>query len=313
MTICSLAARLAAPLLCLAVIPFGSGGQARAAAPVLHCGAVVEQDDFTKADTHGDLSVLGTVLCRAVAAARGASPTIAGYPDDSHGLAALQAHDVDLLVGSTPDAGTASRRGVVYAPVLFHDGQGFLMRRSLHVGDLGGLRDKVICYISETPADDGLIDGLARRHIAYRPHPFEETGEMEAALVGGSCDVVTADVSALAAMRRGFHAQVTAFQLLPNVISDDAFAPVLRANDASLVRLVALVEDVLASAADAGVTRQDVRAGADAGLQRLSTQYAARAQQLGLDADWARRVLAVEGNRREMLERSIPLPAALLR
>ncbi|MGI4801473.1 MAG: hypothetical protein ACRYG8_47095, partial [Janthinobacterium lividum] len=310
----SLAARLAAPLLCLAAIPFLDGGQAHAAAPVLHCGAVVEQDDFTKSDTHGDLSALGSAFCRAVAAARGAAVRISGYPDDGHGLSALQAHTVDLLVGSTPNAETASRRGLAYAPAVFHDGQGFLMRRSLQVGNVEGLRDKVICYLSETPADDGLIDALGRRQIAYRPHPFEEAGEMEAALVGGSCDVVTADVSALGAMRRGFHAQTSAFELLSNVISDDPFAPVMRAGDTSLDRLVALVDDVLTSAADAGITGKDVRAGtADPDLKRLSAQYATRAQPLGLDPGWVRRVLKTDGNRREILARTVPLPAALLR
>lgn len=301
-------------LLCTAAIPVWGGGQAHAAAPVLRCGAVVEQDDFTKSDTHGDLSALGMALCHAVAAARGASLTLAGYPDEGHGLSALQAHDVDLLVGSTPDAGTAAQHGVTYAPAVFHDGQGFLLRRSLHVGDIDGLHDKVICYISETPADDGLIAALARRHIAYRPHPFEETGEMEAALVGGSCDVVTADVSALAMMRRGFHAQVSAFQLLPEMVSNDPFAPVVRASDPALGQLVALVEDVLATAVNTGITRQTVRAGAaDAELQTLSARYADRAQQLGLDAGWMRRMLAASGNRQEMLASTVPLPAALLR
>lgn len=272
----------------------------------LRCGVVVEQDDFTKSDSHGDLSLLGSGMCQAVAAAQSTRAAITGYPDEQHGLTALREHRIDLLLGGTPDRATAVRLGVVYAAPIFNDGQGFLVRRSLHVGTVSDLRDKVICYISETPMDVGLVDGMARRGIGFRPHPFEETGEMGAALVGGSCDAVTADISALAVMRGFFHRQADAFVILPETIRDDPFAPVLRAQDTGLAHSVLLVEEMLQAASQAGVTKQDALAApVTTQLRRLSDDLAIQDGQSGFPPGWIRRVLALVGNRQELLRHTL--------
>lgn len=143
---------------------------------------------------------------------------------------------------------------------------------------------------------------------------------MEAALVGGSCDAVTADLSALTAMRSGFHGRTADFVILPDTISQDPYAPVLRAQDQALARSVRLVEEMLEAAVQAGIEQQDAREGhATPALNRLATRFAARAAAAGFRPDWVIHVLAIGGNRHEMLAQALDgqrdggLPGTLLR
>lgn len=143
---------------------------------------------------------------------------------------------------------------------------------------------------------------------------------MEAALIGGSCDVVTADISALAAMRSGFHGRRADFVILPDTISQDPYAPVLRAQDQPLEQSVRLVEEMLDAAAQAGIGQQEVRdAHAAPALTRLGARFAVRAAAAGFRPDWVTHVLAIGGNRHEMLAQALDgqpantLPATLLR
>lgn len=283
----------------------------------LSCGVVVEQEDFTKTDEHGDLSGFSSSICRAVAAAVLGDPgraQLLGFPDDGHGVSALRDGRVALLVGTTPEATHGLLDHLRFTPTLFVDGQGFLVRHDLHARAPAELHDRLICYLAQTPAEPGLGEWSARARVAIRPHPFEEAGEMEAALTTGNCDAVTADVSTLAVMRSRFHGRRADFDILPQLISFDPFAAATRDDDPAWTTIVSDVVSVLIEAERAGITMTNLeamRTGPDPTARRLLGPTPGLASLLGLDDGWAARAIAVSGNYGEILAATTGLHSPL--
>ncbi len=287
--------------------PAAHAARTTGTATTLACGVVVEQEDFTKTDSHGDLSLFSSAICRAVAAAVLGDPArvrLVGFPDDAHGIAALDDRRIRLLVGTTPEATAAQLHHLRFSPTLFIDGQGFLVRRDLHVRAPADLRGRLVCYLLETPAEPGLAEWSARARVAIRPHPFEEAGEMEAALTSGNCDAVTADISTLAVMRAGFHGRRADFDILPDRISFDPFAAATRDDDPAWSTVVSDVITALIEAEQDGITRGNLdamRDGADPAAHRLLGPTPGLATRLGLQDGWAARAIAATGNYGEIL------------
>ncbi len=274
----------------------------------LACGVVVEQEDFTKSDTHGDLSAFSSQVCRAIAAATLGSAGrahLVGFPDDAHGVNGLRDGKIALLVGTTPNATSAMLHHLSFSPTLFVDGQGFLVARRLHARGPVDLRDRVICFLAETPAQVGLLEWQTRARVAIKSDPYEEAGEMEAALTTGHCDAITADVSALADMRAGFHARRGDFDILASRITFDPFAAATRDDDPAFATIVSDVVTVLIEAEQDGIGRGNLAAardGTDPAARRLLGPTPGLVGLLGLQDGWAVRALSVAGNYGEILQ-----------
>ena len=310
-------ARLLAGLLACAAPLLACAGAAHAgpsptldaarARNALSCGVVVEQEDFTATDSHGDLSVFSGSVCRAVAAAALGDPDRArliGFPDSPHAIAALRSGTIAVLVGATPTASSAMLDHLRFSPTLFVDGQGFLLPRAFHVQGLAGLKGHSVCFIGATPADVGLAEWRQRTRAAIVPDEYSETGEMEAALTTGHCDAITADISALANMRAGFHGRIADFEILPQRITYDPFAAATRDGDAAWSSIVADVATALIEAEQDGVTRaniMDATVHPDKFAMRLLEPTPGLVSLLGLQDGWAARAIAAGGNYGEIL------------
>ncbi len=169
----------------------------------LSCGAVTALNDETKEDTHGDTSAFGADICRAVAAAAHATVTLHAFPSERLALEALNAGTIALFVGATPNPGLARRYGISYLRPVFFDGQGLLVHKDRGLHGLRDLAGKHVCFIGATDAERHLDDAARAAGIGVAPFPFEEIGEMEAALVGGRCDAETHDVTEACGRSRG--------------------------------------------------------------------------------------------------------------
>jgi general L-amino acid transport system substrate-binding protein len=276
---------------------------------VLTCGVVTDEEDYSKADRHGNLAALGADFCKALAAAVlgiDAKVQIFGYRDEPEGLRGVGTGAVAVLAGATPNVENGAAFGVGFGPVLFYDGQGFLVAKKSRIAKLQDFAGKQVCFISGTDAEVALNSTLRQRKISYLPFPFEERGEMEAALFTGHCQAITGDVSELAGFRRMFRARARDFMILPGTIAKDPFAPAYRLGDPRWAAIVSWTVNALIEAEEDSVTAANVKMMKNSEDQRVRLLLGTTpgiGRTLGLDDAWAERAIAVVGNYGEMYER----------
>ncbi len=277
----------------------------------VNCGVVTDQDDYSKDDTHGNLAALGADLCRAVTAAvlgADGKVIVSAYPDEPSGLKALKDGKIDVLGAATPSLQNRAHYPVAFGPPVLLDGQGFLVNKSAQINSLSDLSGKQICFLGGTEADENLMPALTARGVRYIPFPFEETGEMEAALVSGHCTAITADVSQLANMRAAFLGRKYDYEILPETITDDPAAPAYPDDDRQWAQIVDWTVNALIQAEARGVTAANVesmKASDDLVVRRLLGVARGPALALGLDQWWSVRAIAATGNYGEIFDRDV--------
>ena len=281
------------------------------AAGTLACGSINEPGDYDKDDTHGNTSAFGADICRAVASAVFGDPsrvTVTAFPDEADGMAAIQGGRIALLVGATPNPGLGRRYGIVFGQPLLFDGQGFLVRRNSGIATLADLAGKTVCFIGNTDAEVQAHRALESRGIKFLPFPFEEVGEMEAALVTGHCQAETGDVSKIAEGRTGFHGQIGNYVVLPEQVTLDPLSPVIAAGDAEWARVVDWTVYGLIEAEVLGITQSNAeamgRTGSDAARMLLGTRRG-MAWPLDLPEGWGLKLINAVGNYGEVFARDL--------
>ncbi len=306
-------------LLLLAALPARAGTvlDGIKANGVLSCGVVTELNDETELDTHGNLSAFGTEICQAVGAAvlgPKARIVVEGYPTEALAYQGLQQGKIALIVGATPHPGLARRYGVQYLTPVYFDTQGLLVHKDRGIKSLADLAGKQICFIDSTDAQLRLQQAVAQAGIKVGYFPFEEMGEMEAAFVDGRCAAETHDASQLAAGRSAFHGRKGDFEVLPDRLSLDPLAPVVRTGDAEWARVVDWVTGALVLAEIDGITKANVdemRKSPDLTVQSLLGVHKGLEWGLFLDSDWAYWAIRAVGNYGEVFDRSVGDHSAL--
>lgn len=286
-------------------------------AATLGCGVIDETPEYNKDDLHGGLDALGLEICKAVAVAalgEAAQMKPVTFPAEREGLLALQKGDIDLLVGVTPSATGVWLYGVQFGPPVFYDAQGIMVHRQAGIHALADLAGRQVCFIDGTDTQTALDAALRGRGIAYSPYPFQEEGEMDAAVAVGHCDSMSADLSRLAEKRSRFHALSGDFVMLPETLTLDPVAPAYRQGDAQWAAVVDWTVYALVQAEASGVTQANVAAmhdSPDPAVQRLLGVDFAAGRALGLAHDWAARVIAAVGNYGEIYQRTAGQDAPL--
>lgn len=283
----------------------------------LRCGVNPGLAGFSLRDGRGQWRGFDVDFCRALAAAvlgDGRKVVFVALTNDQR-FPALKTGKVDMLARNTSwtfsrDAGEA----VDFAGVSYYDGQGFLAPRSLNLqsaSELGGAR---ICVLSGSTSELNLDDYFRRVGVAYTAQTFPTEAETRAAYQGERCDVMTADISALASARSVMN-NPTAHVLLPDVISREPLGPVVRQGDPGWTDIVRWTLNALVVAEGAGVTQKNVRdmreTSADPEVRRLLGAEGGFGAMLGLPGDWAYQAIRATGNYGEIFGRNLGTDSAL--
>ena len=277
----------------------------------LACGVVTEGQDWNKEDLHGNLSALGTEICRAVAIAtlgRQYQLDVVGFPAEEEALAGLNHAKVDVVVGLTPSATRTLQYGVVFGPPVFWDTQTFMVHHALGVTSATGLAGKTVCYIDGTDNGGVLLATMQSRGIRILPFPFQEEGEMDAGLVGGHCRAISAYASKMAEIRTQFHALVHDFVLLPDTLAVSPANIATRQGDAGWTAIADTTVQVLVQAEMLGITRANLavrRAGEDPVTRHLLGTDWSAGLSLGLARDFSAQIVAALGNYGEVFDRTV--------
>ena len=265
---------------------------------------------FAVADDKGQWDGLYVEFCHAMAAGvLGSKDAVRFIPlTAGERTEALSSGTVDVLL--PPVAWTLSRDaelGLLYAGVLFYDGQGFLVRRGDAVTSVLELSGSSICVLSNTTAEQGVADFFKARQMKYQLVVSERWPELVKSYAGGGCTLLTGDVSLLAHERSRL-GRPAEHLLLPELITKEPLGPVVREGDDQWFRIARWTLMALVSAEELGVSSANadqMRASQFQDVRRLLGADQSLGQALGLAEDWVHRMVKQTGNYGEMFERNL--------
>ncbi|MEO9819549.1 MAG: amino acid ABC transporter substrate-binding protein [Paracoccaceae bacterium] len=277
----------------------------------LNCGVSTGLVGFAAPDANGEWKGFDVTLCRAVAAAvLGDSAAVEFVPTTGKTrFTALASGEVDVLARNT--TWTFSRDVDLkfeFVGVNYYDGQGFIAPKELGVSSAKELDGATVCIQTGTTTELNLADFFRSNNISYEPVPIETNAEALQQYAAGACDVYTTDASGLAASRATFE-NPGDHVILPEIISKEPLGPLVRHGDNEWADIVRWTLNALITAEELGVTSANLAEMAAAGnnpeVARLLGTEGTLGAMLGLDAEWAQRALAVEGNYAEVFEKNI--------
>jgi general L-amino acid transport system substrate-binding protein len=224
---------------------------------------------------------------------------------------ALQSGEIDLLSRNTTWTSTRDASlGLHFTAVVFYDGQGFLVPKSLNVKSAKSLQGATVCVQSGTTTERNLSDFSRANNLHLKPVVFSDFAAANAAYFGGRCQAYTTDASALASIRGKEAARPDDHVILPELISKEPLAPAVRRGDDEFFAIVKWVAFALIEAEELGITqanvdqrKKDVSNPAVARLLGGGTEDSGKA--LGLDKEWAYRAIRTVGNYGEVYERNV--------
>ncbi len=280
----------------------------------LVCGVMTGTAGFGMADSTGKWVGLDVDVCRAVAAAIfGDSEKVKYVPLTSQQrFTALQSGEVDLLSNNTTLTLTRDTAlGFDFGAVTYYDGQGFLVPKKLGVKSAKELNGATVCVAPGTTTELNLADYFRANKMTFKPVVIEKVEEVRAAFFSGRCDVYTNDSSSLFATRAAnVPAPATAddFVVLPEIISKEPLAPVMRHGDNQFVDIVRWTQYAMVEAEEYDITSKNVDEmlkSDNPAIKRILGVTPGMGKALGVDEKWVYNVVKQVGNYGESFERNV--------
>ena len=276
---------------------------------VVKCG-ISQAAGFATPDDSGRWQGFDIDFCRAIAVALFNDPQKAEFVPytQQQRFSGLQSGEVDVLVNGTSLTMTrATRRSFHFGPVYFYDGQGFMVPKTLGVTRASMLNDATVCVQQGTTTELNLSDFARRNGIRFRPVVIEDHRSAVDALAAGRCDVITQDGAGLATTRTMLQ-RPDAFVILPDRISKEPIASVVRYGDDQWLALISWVFHATVQAEELGITSATVaefEQSTDPGVRRFLGLEPGVTDAFGLDAQWPLRIIRAVGNYGEIFERNL--------
>ncbi|MGJ7544167.1 amino acid ABC transporter substrate-binding protein [Variovorax sp. LT1R16] len=276
------------------------------------CGVTNGVAGFSAPDTQGNWSGLDVDTCRAVAAAvLGDAKKVEFVPLNSQQrFSALQAGEVDILARNTTwNLTRDASLGFHFTTINYYDGQGFLVPKKIKVTSAKQLKGATICTQSGTTNEKNVADWSKAQGIPVKTVVFESFEASFKAFFAGRCQAFTTDTSALAGLRNKEAPNPDDYLILPELISKEPLAPLVRRGDDEWFAIVKWVPNALIEAEEAGITQANIdelkRSSKDPAQQRLVGSGDDLGKLLGLDKDWSYRAIKAVGNYGEIFERNV--------
>ncbi len=280
------------------------------------CGVSPSSAGYSYADDKGVRQGFDSDVCRAVSSAVfGAPDKVEFVPLNTNiRFQALQSGEIDVLSRQTTMTFSRDNSlGLDFAPIVFYDGQGLMVSAKLGVKNASELSQAAICLLPGTTTLQNLEDYFKPRNIKYEAVVFEDNNEWRNAFFSGRCDVITTDRSDLASVRAVAN-DPKQFIILPETISKEPLAPVIRQNDSNWKDIVSWSVNTLIAAEEYGVTKANVDEqlkSKDPEIQRMLGVSGDLGKMLNLDNKWAYNIIKQNGNYGEIFERSLGEKTAL--
>ncbi len=273
----------------------------------LTCGVYPHVAGFAAIDKNGRYSGFDIDICRAVAAA------IFGTRDK---VKYIEAAGVDVFRKSAgPDlvirrlTWTLTREaslGLMFGPIVYYDGQGFMVPKSSGITAARQLAGKNICVEPAEGWGGSLIrysqaNGLdLKPAVAARP-------DSEASFFGRRCAAYSADKTMLASIRAGAD-NPQDYAILPDEISKEPLAPLVRQGDDRFFQIVRWSIFASIEAEELGVTSRNIDEQMNSSapdVRYLLGVAPGNGKALGLSEHWAADIIRAVGNYGEIFARNL--------
>lgn len=276
----------------------------------LVCGVSQGLPGFSAPDSKGQWSGLDVDVCRALSAAIFGDSEKVKYVSLSaqSRFTALQSGEIDILSrNSTYTLTRDSSLGLNFAPVIFYDGQGFMVRKKSKIKSAKQLNGATICTQQGTTTELNLSDYFRAKKMKFKPVVFESNDETVQTFFKGRCDAYTTDTSGLAAERTKTP-KPDDYLILPEVISKEPLAPAVRHGDDQWLDIVTWTVYAMFEAEELGITSKNVDEmlkDKDPRIKRFLGVSEGNGKALGLKENWAYQIIKKVGNYGELFERHV--------
>ncbi len=274
------------------------------------CGVNTGLPGFSSADDKGDWSGFDADFCRAIAAAIFDDPKKVKFVplDAKERFVELGKRKVDVLArNSTWTISREAEYALHFAAVSYYDGQGFMvpkLRKAMSALELDGSK---VCVQSNTTTELNLGDYFRANNMTHEERKFGTVDDVFNGYASGQCDVLTADVSQLYALRLKL-SKPGDHDILPDVISKEPLAPVVRHKDDDWLLIVKWTLFAMVNAEELGITSKNIDQALKStkpDVMRFVGTEGHYGEELDLTKDWAVRIIRHVGNYGEVYERNV--------
>lgn len=262
-------------------------------------------------------------MCRAMAAAFLGDPDSIQYRPLTapERFTALRSGEIDLLSRNTTfnlSRDASGGNGLSFGPIVFHDGQGLMVKTGSGVTSLEQLSGKAICVGSGTTTEQNLNDVFETRQLPYTPIKYQDLNQVVGGYLQGRCAGMTSDLTQLAAARSGFP-DPEQHTILEERLSKEPMAPAVVGGDQRMADAMRWVVFALIEAEERGITQANVdevlkTAQADpsqAALRRFLGVDGGLGSKLGLPDDFVVQVIRATGHYGEIYDRHLGRDSAV--
>jgi general L-amino acid transport system substrate-binding protein len=265
---------------------------------------------FSMPDEKGEWKGLDVDTAKAIAAAVFGDASKAKFTALTavQRLPALQSKEIDVLARNTTQTLTRETvNGLNFTHVNYYDGQAFLVPKKLGIKSANELEGATVCVLPGTTTEMNAADFFRKNKMTWKPVVIEQVAELTKAFFAGRCDVYTSDASQLAA-HRSVAPNPDDYVLLPEIISKEPLAPVVRHGDDQWYDIVNWTVMALIEAEELGITSKNVDEmlkSDNPQIQRVLGVSPGMGKALGLDEKWAYNIIKQVGNYGEIFDRNV--------
>ncbi len=280
------------------------------------CGVSEGAPGFSEVGANGAWTGIDVDFCGAVAAAVLGRRDAVKYRSltPSNKYQALTTGEVDLVTrASTWTLSRDTDLGIRYVDTLFHDGQGFLVRRGYAVASVLELSGATICVMSGTNGEQAVTQYFKARQMQYHLVVGNKWEDVVKSYADGGCTLLTGDISMLA-YERSRLTTPTDHVIMPEVITKEPNGPAVRQGDEQWFSIVRWTLFALVAAEELGLTSQTIEDAHNSPLinvRRFVGLEGNLGQGMGLESDWSYQIIKQAGNYGELFDRNLGIRSPL--
>ena len=295
----------------------------------LICGVSGKIPGFSFLGINGEYKGLDVDICKSFAAGiLGDSNKIQYRPlTAAERFTAIKTGEIDILSRNTTftlSRDSSGGNGLSFAPVVFYDGQGLMVKKESNISNIEDLQNKSICVGSGTTTEQNINDVFESKSLPYTPIKYQDLNQVIAGYLQGRCSAMTSDRSQLAAARSGFK-NPEEHIILKNVLSKEPLSPASDGADNKLADALRWIIFTLITAEEEGITKGNIDEKVKLAennpqmksLRRFLGVDGGLGEKIGLSNDFTVNVIKATGNYGEIYERNlgedsdVPIPREL--